>query len=103
MIETVECKSIFSNGTEYVWFLEHFCWNCTRFRKGRCRIYNAIEDARFDVSRFPYADLMDYKNGYAGKVCKSFTTERQRFNRNNKVAANQMTLEIGGAESSQRK
>lgn len=94
MAELTECKSVFSNGTEYMWFLENQCERCTRFRNGRCRIYSAIEQARWDENCFPYADLMDYK-GYAGKECKRFTTEKPAVQRQRKQIDGQirMTLE----------
>lgn len=75
MAELIECKTMFSNGTEYEWFLEHNCFRCTRFRKGYCRTYRMTEKARWDEKYFPYDDLMDYK-GYAGKKCKRFTEEK---------------------------
>ena len=73
--ELIECTSVFSNGTEYMWFLEHQCERCTRFRNGHCRTYRMIEQARWDEKCFPYADLMDHQK-YAGKVCKKFTDEK---------------------------
>ena len=75
MAELIERKTMFSNGTEYEWFLEHNCFRCTRFRKGYCRTYRMTEKARLDEKYFPYDDLMDYK-GYAGKECKRFTEEK---------------------------
>ena len=72
----VPCKHMFSNGTEYEYFLETQCERCKRFRNGRCRIYNAIENARWVGEKaFPFNDLLDWESGYAGKTCKSFTTE----------------------------
>lgn len=73
--ELVECTRMFSNGTEYGWFLEHQCDLCTRFRKGYCRTFRMMEKARFDEKYFPYSELLEYK-GYAGKKCKRFTTEK---------------------------
>lgn len=77
MAELVECKHMFSNGTEYQWFLENFCDRCTRFRNGYCRTFRMCEKARFDEKYFPYSDLMEYKECYAGKVCKRFTQDKQ--------------------------
>ena len=94
--ELIECKTMFSNGSEYEWFLETQCFKCSRYRQGYCRIYNACEDARFDESRFPYSDLMDFK-GYGGKTCKSFTTEK--LTRHRTVLKGQMSME---AEDDQR-
>lgn len=73
--EKIPCKSMFSNGMEYEYFLETQCEQCTRFRKGRCRIYNAIEEARWVGEKaFPFDDLMDWER-YDGKTCKSFTNQ----------------------------
>lgn len=94
MAELIECKHMFSNGTEYELFLEDQCDVCTRFRNSRCRIYNAIEKARWDEKFFPYSDLMEYER-YGGKVCKQFTTEKPVIKRHRKQITGQtrMTLE----------
>ena len=75
MAELIECKTMFSNGTEYMWFIENNCDRCVRFRNGRCRTYRRTEMARLDEKYFPYEDLMDYK-GCAGKKCKRFSDEK---------------------------
>ena len=93
-VKLVECKSVFSNGTEYMWFLENYCDNCTRCRNGRCRILNAIEKARWDEKYFPFKDLNDIE-GYAGKYCKSFTREpAQRKRPRRKQVPGQIELEV---------
>ena len=82
MIEPVPCTRIFSNGTEFEFFIEIQCAKCFRFRNGKCRIFNACMDARYDASKFPYSDLLEFEH-YAGKRCKSFTDkplERKRRN-----------------------
>ena len=91
MPDLAPCKHVFSNGTEYIWFLEHNCGQCTRFRNGRCRIYNRIELARIDEKYFPYDDLMEYP-GYAGKKCKQFTTEK--LIRKRKQISGQIQMEV---------
>ena len=73
--ELQECKSMFSNGTEYMWFIEHQCDQCTRFRKGYCRTFRMMEKARWDEKYFPYSDLLEHPR-YASKYCKRFTTEK---------------------------
>ena len=93
MPELIPCNTMFSNGTEYEWFLEHNCDRCTRFRKGYCRTYRRTEMARFDEKYFPYDDLMDYK-GYAGKVCKRFTEEKQTRKNNAKQIDGQIQMEV---------
>ena len=72
--ERVQCESMFSNGTEYEYFLETQCFRCKRFRNGRCFIYNAIEDARWEGEKvFPFDELLEWDGGLAGKACKRFT------------------------------
>ena len=88
--ELIECKTMFSNGSEYEWFLETQCDRCTRYRRGLCRIFCDIEVARLDEKYFPYSDLMDFK-GYAGKTCKSFTTEK--LTRHRTVLKGQISME----------
>lgn len=88
--EQIECKTMFSNGTEYEWFLEHQCFRCARFRKGYCRTYRMTEQARWDEKYFPYDDLMDFK-GYGGKTCKRFTTDIVR-NRKQKQVEGQIRM-----------
>lgn len=91
--ELIECKTMFSNGTEYEWFLEHQCFRCTRFRKGYCRTYRMTEKARWDEKYFPYDDLMDYKR-YGGKECKRFTTEKPAVVRHRKQVEGQVKMNI---------
>ena len=54
----------FSSGTEYMDFKYQFCERCTAYKaredgfpefpnKGGCPILDAIENARFDMSKFP--------------------------------------------------
>ena len=79
----VDCTTMFSNGTEYEWFIEHNCESCTRFRNWQCAIVHRLENSRFDNSLFPYDKLMDYEGGYAGKVCKEHTREPLKRHRRN--------------------
>ena len=92
MGKLVDCRHVFSNGSEYEWFLEHNCDRCTRYRKGRCRIYRRIEMARFDEKFFPYADLMEYER-YAGKECRQFTEEKQERTRTPRQLDGQIGME----------
>ena len=71
--KTIPCERIFSNGTEFEWFLEQNCERCKRFRNGKCKVYNLCWDARFDKTKFPYEYLLDFASGLGGKVCKLFT------------------------------
>ena len=93
MAKLIECTTMFSNGSEYEWFLEHNCFRCTRFRKGYCRTYRMTEKARWDEKYFPYADLMDYE-GYGGKECKRFTDEKQTRVRRPKQLDGQIEMEV---------
>ena len=95
MADLIECKSVFSNGTEYCWFIEHQCDRCTLYRNGRCRTFRRMEMARLDEKYFPYSDLMDYKE-YAGKVCKRFTTEKPGKKWHRHEIKGQMEMEIDG-------
>ena len=78
----------FSSGMEYEYFKENFCERCVRHKvreddgfpefpeKGGCPIEDAMENARFDRSRFPAEDVVrltdDRGNVCAWNVCKSF-------------------------------
>lgn len=90
--ELVECKSMFSNGTEYEWFIENNCDSCKRFRNWQCSIVHALENARFDETLFPYDKLLDYAHGYAGKRCKEWTNEPIKHHRRN--VKGQISMEI---------
>ena len=92
MHELIPCKSMFCNGTEFEWFIETQCEKCTKFRKGRCKTFRAICDARFDASRFQYSSLLDFADGCAGKVCKAFTDEPIQRKRHDKPIAGQFEL-----------
>lgn len=94
MPETVPCKHIFSNGSEFEWFIETQCMKCKRLRNGLCRIYNACLDAQYDVKKFPYDDLLDYADGYAGKLCKHFTDKPIERKRRNRPIKGQLELEV---------
>ena len=83
MTEWVDCKSIFSNGTEYECFLEHNCFTCARFRNWQCAIVHKLENSRWDESLFPYDKLLDYNDNSAGKKCKEYTTELPKRHRRN--------------------
>lgn len=91
--ELIPCEYPFSNGTEYEIFLESQCDHCTLFRKGRCKTYRLIEEARWDIKVFPFDQLMDYAR-YGGKVCIRFTTEK-RFHKKRapRQIAGQMKME----------
>lgn len=95
MAELVECKHMFSNGSEYEWFIEHNCDRCTRFKKGYCRTFRMTEKARWDEKYFPYSDLMEYEQ-YAGKVCKRFTTEKPIKKWHRKQIDGQMEMKLEG-------
>ena len=70
--ELIPCRRLFSNGMEFEYFIETQCEKCKRFRNGKCKIYNACWDARWDEKKFPYEYLLEYEH-YAGKRCKKFT------------------------------
>ena len=54
----------FSNGSEYEWFCEQYCERCSSLKiwddgfpalkeEGGCPIRDEIENARYDISRYP--------------------------------------------------
>ena len=90
----VECKTMFSNGTEYEWFIEHNCSSCYRFRNWQCKIIHELENARFDASLFPYDKLLDYADGYDGKKCKEYSSEPIKRHRRNVKGQIAMELEV---------
>ncbi len=81
MAKTKPCTTVFSNGSEYMWFIENNCDQCTRFRNGKCAVYNKLEMARWDETLFPYDMLLDYEDNVAGKICVRFTDEPQKRHR----------------------
>ena len=91
MAELIDCTTLFSNGTEYEWFIEHNCESCTRFRNWQCAIVHRLENARFDETVFPYEELWDYK-GFGGKKCKRWSNEPVKRHRRN--VKGQVTMEF---------
>lgn len=87
--DLIPCKCVFSNGTEFEYFIETQCERCTRFRKGRCRIYNDCWRAMGSIKHFPFDDLLDIE-GYAGKRCKCFTDKPIEHKRHNHPVDGQM-------------
>ena len=79
----------FSNGMEYEFFLENFCFRCNKHKldqdgflatvkNGGCPIENALEDARFDLSVFPCNDVVRIvKDGEVvnWNICRAFETD----------------------------
>ena len=81
-------SSPFSNGMEYEFFLENFCYRCKKHKvgadgfcafvaQGGCPIENAIEDARLG-NPFPSEDIVriveDGKTTH-WNICKAFETD----------------------------
>lgn len=87
------CKHVFSNGTEYEWFLSNNCYRCTRYRNGKCRVFNALENARWDESLFPFADLAETKITHT-KFCIRMTTDKPKRIRNKKQIEGQTEIEV---------
>lgn len=79
----------FSNGTEYEVFLCNFCHRCKHGiiseegyaeypENGGCKIWDALENARFDLNVFPCEDVLQIeKDGHIPiwHACKSFETD----------------------------
>lgn len=79
MPDMIPCSTIFSNGTEFEWFMETNCERgCTKYRNGKCKILSACFAAMWDERKFPFDSLLDFAGGYAGKTCKQFTNELQK-------------------------
>lgn len=89
--ELVPCKRIFSNGSEFEWFIETQCEKCRRFRNGKCKIYNACCAAMWNEKKFPYDYLMEYEH-YAGKICKLFTDKPIKRKRREHIIQGQVCL-----------
>lgn len=71
--EWVDCKHIFSNGTEFMIFVDQ-CADCSYYRNDHCKILNRCYMAQWDESYFPYEWLLEHVK-YGGKRCKRFTTK----------------------------
>lgn len=82
----IKPSHIFPNGTSYEIFLDNFCYRCKHGEigfaeypeNGGCKIWDAIEDARFEKSLFPCNDIVQIENETCIKywhVCKSFETD----------------------------
>ena len=84
-----DCTHIFSNGTEFEFFVEDQCEKCKRYRNSRCSILNKCYIAMFDESKFPYDDLLDHEK-YANKRCKHKTTET--IKKHKKPISGQMSI-----------
>ena len=63
----------FSNGTEYMMFVEYFCERCKagKFtadgfpeipKNGGCLILDKIMEACFDIEQFPSNDILEIRN-----------------------------------------
>ena len=93
MAELIDCTTMFSNGTEYEWFIEHNCESCSRFRNWQCAIVHKLENARFDETQFPYESLWDFKGHYGGKKCKEWSNQPIKRHRRNVKGQIAMELE----------
>lgn len=79
----------FSSGMEYAYFLGTFCRRCKKHKEnedgycayveqGGCPYENAMEDARWDLSKFPCDDIVQIeKNGNIEcfNACKHFESD----------------------------
>ena len=85
----------FSNCTEYEIFLCNFCYRCKHGiigeegyaefpENGGCKIWDALENARFDLDVFPCDDVVQItKDGYfpIWHACKSFESDDETIMR----------------------
>jgi len=96
--KTIPCESIFSNGTDFEWFIEHNCERCKRYRNGRCKVFSACCAAMWDKSKFPYKYLLDYE-GYGGKECILFTDKPMKRKKKNRELEGQITFDFNAGDS----
>lgn len=82
---------IFSSGTEYEVFRYNYCDNCTFHKEregdgfpafledGGCPIEDGMENARFDVSKFPNVllEIWDGRKSIKSHHCPFFTEEEK--------------------------
>lgn len=61
-----------SNGTEGMMFQDKFCNKCTKFRNGRCSIFNRSFFNDINDKNYPKEWVYDENNK---PTCTSFTTE----------------------------
>lgn len=92
MIELKPSKP-FPNGMSYEYFLECFCLRCKHGKlredgfpefpeDGGCKIWDALENARFDLSLFPCNDVVQIeRDGEAVmlSICKHFVSDDARI------------------------
>ena len=88
--EWVECTAPFSNGTEFMLFIDG-CLNCSYYRNSKCKILNKCFEAQHDISKFPYEYLLDHYK-YGGKRCKRKTTEQLKRHRKIRDTKNQLKM-----------
>ena len=91
MSEWHDCKTMFSNGTEFEFFMDSQCSDCVRYRNDHCRILNRCYEAMFDKAKFPFGDLLDHEK-YANKKCKHRTLEPLKRKRNVRQIEGQMSF-----------
>ena len=94
MSEWVDCTKPFSNGTEFMLFVEG-CWKCSHYRNNNCKILHRCYEAQFDISKFPYEWLLDHIK-YGGKRCKRKTEKplaKHKYDKNRKEQGKLLVLE----------
>ena len=88
MADLRPCTHTFSNGTEFECFM-YKCEKCSRYRNNKCHVLNKCYKAMFDISQFPYSDLLE--SGYA-IVCKHYTEETIKRKRHVKQIDGQIEM-----------
>lgn len=88
----------FSSGTEYEVFLYNYCENCRAYKlrddgfpefpeNGGCPILDAMEYARFDISRFPSENIRELRDADTDEIIRWH--ECNRFDPEDEELANQ--------------
>ena len=79
----------FSNGMSYEFFVENFCYRCKHGKinkngfaeypeKGGCKVWDSMENARFDLNVFPCEDVVQIEKDGTFPIwhaCKHFEND----------------------------
>lgn len=97
-MKTIKPSTPFSNGMSYEFFLESFCYRCNKHKEnsfgfcaytkdGGCPVENAMEDARFDIDKFPADKIVCVEAGETvhWNVCTEFDSDDAEVMKNYKA------------------
>lgn len=74
LLNNIKPSKPFSNGTEYENFMYYFCYRCKKGvinndgfpeypENGGCAIWDAMENARFDIAQWPANKIVEGEKG----------------------------------------